>query len=93
MDGPCQIDLLDEKQVIRHFRDLLNLSDLLEKGLNCEMLKFIKQLKAVGYGKEQISQFITLSGYGTRYEQLIPRPIPEAGDRKEFQRDKSRRRK
>jgi len=90
MTGSCQVDLLDEYQVIRYFRDLLNLSDLLDKGLDYEMLKFIKQLKAVGYDDKHVSEFITLAGYGTRYEQLIPRLIPSNGDYGEFQRSKSR---
>jgi hypothetical protein len=91
MEGPCQVDLMNEREVIRYFRDLLNLSHLLKNGLDHEMAEFKKKLKAVGYGAKQISQFVTLSGYGTRYEQLIPRPIPEAGDYREFRRDRSRK--
>ena len=75
--GPAEVDLLNEEEIIQHFRDLLNLFVLLPEqitaaghtisGLAAEELSFIKQLRKAGYVEDAIQKFITLAGYGTRY--------------------------
>jgi len=95
---PCQVDLMSEREVVQYIRDLLNLYPLLKRGFDAELLLFIKQLKKVGWGTEQIRSFITKAGYGTRYEQLedfdgeriVPRALPEKGDQREWLRNKGR---
>lgn len=85
----CQLDLCDEKQVIQHIRDLINFHNLLD--FDAELLKFIKLLRKEGWSKEYISRFITVAGFGTRYENDLPRPLRNRGDRKEYFRNKFRR--
>ena len=99
--GPCQVYMYSEWQVVQYIRDLINLSPLLERGFEEELSKFTKKLKQVGWGDHQIHQFITKACYGTRYEKMedvfgdriVPRPLPEAGDRFEYLRNKSRLKK
>lgn len=94
--GPAEVDLADEKEVIQHIRDLLNLSDLLENGLDAELLTFIRKLKEAGYTRAKIHQFITYGGYNSRFEQLtdgcgeriVPRALPNRGNQKEWRKIK-----
>ena len=65
--GPAEVDLTEDKEIIQYIRDLINLSDLLEKGFNVELLIFIRKLRKAGYTEDAIHKFITLAGYGTRY--------------------------
>lgn len=84
MDGPCQVDLNVEWKIVRHIRDLLNLADLLENGFDAELLEFTEQLKDAGWARKQIQGFVTRACCGTRYEQALPHPIPDAGDWREW---------
>lgn len=65
--GPAEVDVLNHSEVIQYIRDLLNLSDLLEKGFDSELLLFIQTLRRAGYGEDRIHQFITYASYNTRY--------------------------
>ena len=95
---PCQVNLIDEWEIVQYIRDLLNLYPLLERGFDAELLLFIKQLRKAGWGTEQIRNFIVRAGQGTRYEQLrdfdgkriVPRALPEKGDQREWLRNKGR---
>jgi len=97
MEKSCTFDLTDEKAVVQHIRDLLNLAELLEKGFDEELRLFIKSLSRVGWGSKRINELISYAGSGTRYEHItdefgrnvVPRPIPERGDQKEWRRIKS----
>jgi len=89
MNESCQVDLMVEWKVVQYIRDLLNLADLLEKGFDAELLKFTEQLKVAGWGKKQIQDFVTRACYGTRFEQSLPHPIPNAGSWKEWLKIKS----
>lgn len=82
--GPAQVDLCDEQEIVQHIRDLLNLSEFLEKGLDTELHDFIKKLKAIEWSDDKISEFITQAASWTRYEQLIPHSIPSRGEWKEW---------
>ena len=94
--GPAEVDLLDDREIIQHIRDLLNLSDLLENGLNTELLIFIRKLKKAGYEDDKVNKFITYAGYNSRFEYLtdrsgekaVPRPIPNQGNWREWRRIK-----
>jgi len=96
--GSAEVDLLNEREVIQYIRDLLNLSDLLEKGFDTELFAFIQTLKKAGYGDDSIHRFYTYAGYGSRFELLtdrdghkvVPRAIPEKGEYKEWLRLKQR---
>jgi len=65
--GRGEMDLTDEAEIIQHIRDLFNLADLLEKGLDVELLNFIRILIRAGYKEDRISKYISLAGYNTRY--------------------------
>jgi len=65
--GPAETDLTNDAEIIQHIRDLFNLSDLLEKGLNVELLNFIRMLIRANYSEDRIYKYITLAGYNTRY--------------------------
>lgn len=94
---PCQIDLINEKEIIQYIRDLINLTPFLKNGFDAELLTFIKQLKGAGWGKQQIDRFITLASYNTVYEnavnvfgeRIVPVPIKNRGDWKEWLKIKS----
>lgn len=65
--GPAEVDILSNSEIIQYIRDLLNLSSLLEKGFDSELLLFIQTLKKAGYRDDRIHQFITYASYNTRY--------------------------
>ncbi len=77
--GAAEIDMSDEKEVIQHIRDLFNLSRLLERGLNAELLDFIHQMKAAGYNDERVHKFITAGAHGTIFGEC-PRKGVENGE-------------
>jgi len=101
MEQACTFDLTDQRAVIQHIRDLLNLAPLLERGIDKELQLFIKRLGEVGWGKENINKILTYAGQGNRFERmkdndggpLLPRPLPEAGDQSEWRRLKPRSKK
>ena len=68
----AQINLLNPKEIIGHFRALYDLWNLLENGLDAEEWKFILSLKSVGWGKEKINTFRLIAAQSSRYEILIP---------------------
>lgn len=88
MEGPAQIDLDSKRQIIQHFRDLILLSRFLD--YDAEMFKFIKMLREHGWAKSLIDAFVRRAGQGTFYETLIDSPIPNAGDFREYRRNKAR---
>lgn len=96
--GSAEVDVVNEKEIIQYIRDLLNLSDLLEKGFDEELLAFIHTLKKAGYGDDSVHRFITYAARGSRFEvaedsrgnRVVPRAIPEKGEYKEWLRLKQR---
>ena len=81
-------DLLEPWKIIRHFRDLNNLANLLDH--DTEVQKFVKRLGEVGWSKDYIHQFQSLGACGTRFDKLVPHVLPESGDRIEYHKSKSR---
>ena len=94
----CIPDLTEQREVVQHIRDLLNLAPLLEKGFDEELRLLIKKLKGLGWGDKQINDMITYAGTWTRFEfmkdddgePLLPRPLPSRGDQAEWRSQKSR---
>jgi len=72
---PAQVDLLNEREVVTYMRDLLNLHDLIEGGIEERMEKLKKQLQDLGWGKDKIHDMEERASHNTRYERLIPPPI------------------
>ena len=90
---PAQVSLDDERAIVSHLRALLDLHDLLLNGYDAELQAFVSQLSAYGWGSKQIAEFIQRSGQYTRYETMIDHPMPEAGDRGEYNANCERWRK
>jgi hypothetical protein len=97
--NPSTVDLDNEYEMILFIRDLFNLQELLGKEeMDKELLLFIQKLKAHGWGDKQVHDFITKAGQNTNFEhakntegkRVIPRQIPERGDRKEYLRNRFR---
>lgn len=98
--SPAQVDLHSEREVIQHIRDLVNFSEFLQKGFDNELSDFIKKLSEAGWSKGYISSFLTRGCYGTKYDQVptdfpdhLPTMIPQRGDRREYEKNKTRWRK
>jgi len=94
--GPAEVDLVNDREIIQYIRDLFNLGSLLENGVDAELLPFIRKLRKAGYTDSRVHQFITYAGSNTRFEyltdfygkKLVPMPIPEQGDQKEWAKKK-----
>lgn len=72
---PAQVDLLNERAIVQHIRDMLNLHDLIEGGIDERLTQFRKRLEDVGWGRDMIHQLEERASHNTRYEHLIPPPI------------------
>ena len=68
---PAQVNLQNKREIILHIRALLDLHDLLEKGLDAELLSFRKLLEKEGWGKDRIDEMLHLASMRTRYEGLL----------------------
>jgi len=85
--GPAEVDLLNQSEVVRHIRDLINLSPLLENGADPLIELFLDKLKGVGYSFEECLRLLTYAATNTRYDyitdlhgrKLVPRVIKEGG--------------
>ena len=72
---PAQVDLLSERAIVQHIREMLNLHDLIEGGIEERLEDFRKRLLAVGWGKDRVHELEMRASHNTRYERLIPPPI------------------
>ena len=72
---PAQVDLLNEREVVTYMRDLLNLHDLIEGGIEEKTEKLKRDLFDLGWSKDKIHDMEERASYNTRYEMLIPPPI------------------
>lgn len=72
---PAQVDLLDERAIVQHIRDMLNLHDLIEGGIGERLEEFRKRLLDVGWGRDRLHGLEERASHNTRYEKLIPPPI------------------
>lgn len=73
--APAQVDLLSDREIVRYMRDLLNLHDLIEGGMESRMEKLKRRLLEVGWGKDMIHNMVMRASHNTRYEKLIPPTI------------------
>ena len=89
----AQVDLDNERAIVMYLRALLDLHDLLLNGYDVELQKFVRSLTAHGWGEMQIAEFILRSSRYTRYERMIDSPMPEVGDRGEYNANCERWRK
>ena len=75
-------DLVEPNKIIQHFRDLYNVSDLID--FDSEIQKTVNLLKEAGWCKEKIQGFQSKASEFTKYESLIPRNIKKQGDMNEY---------
>lgn len=87
--GAAEVDLLNQYEVTRHIRDLINLSELLENGLDDELSSFMRKLGAAGYSDAMRQRLLNFATTNTRYDhmtdifgrKLVPRVIPDGEKR------------
>lgn len=87
--GPAEVDLLNQYEVVRYIRDLINLSGLLENGLDEELNSFMQMLRAAGYSDTVRQRLLNFATTNTRYDhmtdifgrKLVPRVIPDGEKR------------
>jgi len=72
---PAQVDYLNERSVILHFRALLDFHDLLLNGLEGELEKFRLKLLGFGWSRDKLHELLYIAASKTRYENLIPHPV------------------
>lgn len=88
--GPCEWDLCDPRRVVEHFKDLINLYDMLGESYDIEMQSFLSELHKVGWSEDRVFSMLIVSGYGTRWEQDLPAPVRNRGSYKEYRKIKVR---
>ena len=72
---PAQVDLLNERAIVQHIRDMLNLHDLIDGGIEEKLEEFRKRLLSVGWSRDRVHVLEMRASHNTRYERLIPPPI------------------
>ena len=75
---PATVDYYNRVEVVQHFRDLLNFSTLLEKGLDAEVDDFRALLKSHGWDEKNIREAYEEAAKYTIWENRIP-PIIKNG--------------
>jgi len=86
--GPAEVDLLNQSEVVRYMRDLINLSSLLENGADPLIELFMRKLDEVGYSFKERMRLLGYASINTRYDfitdgfgkKLVPKVIKD-GDR------------
>ena len=81
-------DLLEPERITQHFRDLNNLSELLD--YDGETQKFIDKLIEAGWSREKIVSLQNIGAYGTIYEAALPHIFSSTGSRSEYYKNKGR---
>lgn len=77
---PCEINLYEPKEIIQHFRDLINIGSMLDVDYEEEMCRFRRKLKKFGYDNESVTHFVEYACFGNRWEQEIEPPIKNRGN-------------
>lgn len=90
MKPPCFVDTGNKYEVIRYFRDLVNVGRMLELDIDKVRLDFRQCLIRDGWTGDQISELEADAYDYTLYERLIPRKIRLRGDWSEYMRNKRR---
>ncbi len=85
--GPAEVDLLNQSEVVRYMRDLINLNPLLENGADAALEIFLEKLEVAGYSFEARTRLLSYASTNTRYDhmtdlhgkKLVPRVIGSSG--------------
>lgn len=85
--GPAEVDMLNQSEVVRYMRDLMNLNPLLENGADAELEIFMEKLTEAGYSFEARMRLLSYASTNTRYDyitdpygkKLVPRVIDSSG--------------
>lgn len=84
MVEPCQVNLLEEKEIIQYFRDFLNVGYMLVCDVEEVIATFRKKLIERGWSKDNITKFQRSACYGTILEGIIPHTIQNRGSYAEY---------
>lgn len=68
----CYIDMKNDREVVQHFRDLINVGPLLEMDVNEEIWKFKLKCVEAEYTMETVEELVKKACIGTVYEQYLP---------------------
>lgn len=85
--GPAEVDLLNQSEVVRYMRDLINLNALLENGADAALDVFMEKLEVAGYSRTARVRLLQYATTNTRYDhmvdsqgkKLVPRIIKSGG--------------
>ena len=81
----AEVDLLNQSEVVRYIRDLINLAEVMQGNLDDTLFDFTSKLKNAGYSAKAIQQLLIYASTNTRYDhvtddfgnQIVPRAIPD----------------
>ena len=90
---PAQLDYTNRRACTLHMRELLSLAKLLANGFDYEWSRLRSILLREGYSRKDLQEMTAIAASNTIYEQVIPRNIPEVGDRQEYNGNRERWRK
>jgi len=76
---PATVDYYNRVEVVQHFRDMINMSRLLENGLEEEVSAFRKLLEKRGWQKEGVQSAYEDAAKYTIFEPLLP-PVIKDGN-------------
>jgi len=74
---PATVDYYNRVEVVQHFRDLLNMADLLDRGLDAEVASFRGLLGEHGWDSKAIQVAYEDAAKFTVWESQIPRAIKD----------------
>lgn len=71
------VDYFNRVEVVQHFRDLLNMSEFLERGLDAEVASFRGLLAQHGWNTRAIQEAYEDAAKHTVFESRIPKAIKD----------------
>lgn len=74
-----RVCLFSQRDIIQHFRDVVNLGELLWEDINKERFDFRKKLMDIGWAEEEIAEMEERAYRYTRFESELPHIQPDRG--------------
>ncbi len=90
ISSACLIDLYNRWEVMKHFRDLVNIGPMLQMDVEQEIMDFRHLAIEFGWSLSEIKKIEEQAYSYTIYEQSLPHIQKEAGDRFEWMKNRSR---
>ena len=70
--GPCQVDYLDWNSAVGYIRDLLNVGQMLEGGLDARLRSLEIKLRQVGWSQGNIEAMKSQASTSNRFTRDLP---------------------